>query len=115
MKQVHASFLTLTPHSMATERAVSHYTTSKTVRRTSLTQDTLNSVMHVSVNGNGTAFYNSRPAVFEFLRKKERRNSTRVITFTKTGTLLTRLSKKRMALFSTYCFSYELAGFVTKV
>ena len=36
MKQFLASFLTLTPHSMATERAVSHYNNIKTVRRTSL-------------------------------------------------------------------------------
>ena len=35
MKQFLASFLTLTPHSMATERAVSHYNNIKTVRRTS--------------------------------------------------------------------------------
>ena len=74
MKQFLASILTLTPHSMATERAVSHYNNIKTVRRTSLKQETINGVMHVSLNGNGTAFYDPRPAVFEFLRKKERRN-----------------------------------------
>ena len=74
MKQFLASFLTLTPHSMATERAVSHYNNIKTVRRTSLQQETINGVMHVSLNGKGTAFYDPRPAVFEFLRKKERSN-----------------------------------------
>ena len=74
MKQFLASFLTLTPHSMATERVVSHYNNIKTVRRTSLKQETNNGVMHVSVNGKGAAFYDPRPAVFEFLRKKERRN-----------------------------------------
>ena len=30
--------------------------------------------MHISLNGKDTAFYDPRPAVFEFLRKKERRN-----------------------------------------
>ena len=74
MKQFLASFLTLTLHSMATEKVVSHYNNIKTVRRTSLKQETNNGVMHVSVNGKGTAFYDPRPAVFEFLRKKERRN-----------------------------------------
>ena len=74
MKQFLASFLTLTPHSMATEIAVSHYNNIKTVRRTSLKQETINGVMHVSLNGKGTAFYDPRPVVFEFLRKKERHN-----------------------------------------
>ena len=74
MKQFLASFLTLTPHSMPTERAVLHYKNIKTVRRTSLKQETINGVMHVSLNGKGTAFYDPRPAVFEFLRMKERRN-----------------------------------------
>ena len=74
MKQFLASFLPLTPHSMATERAVFHYNNSKTVKRTSLKQETINGIMHVSLNGKGTAFYDPRKAVFEFLRIKERRN-----------------------------------------
>ena len=77
MKQFLASFYTLTPHSMATERAVSHYNNIKTVRRTSLKEETINGVMHVSLNGKGTAFYDPRPAVFEFFRKEERRNRQR--------------------------------------
>lgn len=74
MKKFFASFLTLIPHSMATEWAVSHYNNIKTARRTSLKQETINGLMHVSLNGKGTAFYDSRPAVFEFLRLRERRN-----------------------------------------
>ena len=31
-------------------------------------------MMHVSLNGKGTAFYDPRPAVPQFLRKNERRN-----------------------------------------
>ena len=65
-KQFLASFLTLTPHSMATQRAVSHYNNITTVRRTSLKQETINGIMHVSLNGKGSAFYDPRPAVFEF-------------------------------------------------
>ena len=106
MKQLLASFLTLTPHSMATKRAVPHYNNIKTVRRTSLKQETINGVMHVSLNGKGTAFYDPRPAVFEIWRKKERDvTGNRAMNFTKTGTLLKSFFKKRMALFSTCCFS----------
>ena len=41
MKKFLASFLTLTPHSMATEGAVSHYNNTKTVKRTSLKQESV--------------------------------------------------------------------------
>ena len=115
MKQFLASFLTLTPRSMSTKRAVSHYNNIKTVRRTSLKQEKFNGIMHVSLNGKGTAFYDPRPAVFEFLRVKERRNRQRAMNFTKTRTLLKSFIKKRMALFSTLCFSKDLAVFVKKV
>ena len=70
MKQFLASFLTLTPHIMATERAVFHYNNTKTVRRPSLKQETINGIMHVSLNGKGTTFYDPRPAVFEFFENK---------------------------------------------
>lgn len=69
-----ASFLTLTPHSMATERAVSHYNNLKTSGRASLKPESINHYMHVSLNGKGTAFYDPRPAVSEFLKRKQRRN-----------------------------------------
>ena len=75
MKQFLASFLTLTPHSMATERVVSHYNNIKSVKRSSLQQDTNNGAMHISLNGKGTAFYDPRPAVFSFLKNKDRRNA----------------------------------------
>ena len=74
MKKFIASFLTLAPHSMATERAVSHYNNIKAVRRMSLKQEIINGVMHVSLNGKGTALCDPRPAVFESLRIKERWN-----------------------------------------
>ena len=69
-----ASFLTLTPHSMATERAVSHYNNIKISSRASLKPESINSYMHVSLNGTGTAYFDPRPAVFEFLKSKDRRN-----------------------------------------
>ena len=71
MKKFLASFLTLTPHSMATER-VSHYNNIKNVKRSSLHQETINGE---SLNGIGTAYYDPRPAVFTFLKKKDRRNA----------------------------------------
>ena len=74
VKKVLESFSTLKSHSMATERVVSHYNNTKTVRRTSLKQEIIIGLMHLSLNCKGTAFYDPRPAVFEFLRTKERRN-----------------------------------------
>ena len=50
MEKYLASFLTLTPHSMATERAVSHYNNIKRVKRKSLKQEAINGVMHISLN-----------------------------------------------------------------
>ena len=70
-----ASFLISTPHSMATERAVSHYNNVKTSGRASLKPESINHYMHVSLNGKGTAFFDPRPAVSEFLKRKQRRNS----------------------------------------
>ena len=70
MKKFLASFLTLTPHSMATERLVI-----KSVKRSSLHQETINGVMNISLNGIGTAYFDPRPAVFTFLKKKDRRNA----------------------------------------
>ena len=69
-----ASFLTLTPHSMATERAVSHYNNIKTSSRASLQPESINSYLHISLNGTGTAFFGPRPSVYEFLKRKQRRH-----------------------------------------
>ena len=74
LKKFLAAFLTLTPHSMATERAVSHYNNIKTPERASLKPETINSIMHVSLNGKGTSVFDPRPAVYEFLKRKDRRN-----------------------------------------
>ena len=74
LRKLLAAFLTLTPHSMATERTVSHYNNVKITQRASLQPKTINSIMHISLNGRGTAFFDPRPAVLEFLKRKERRN-----------------------------------------
>ena len=74
LKKFLAAFLTLTPHSMATERAVSHYNNIKTPERASLKPETINSIMHVSLNGKGTSVFDPRPAVYEILKRKDRRN-----------------------------------------
>ena len=74
LKKFLAAFLTLTPHSSATERIVSYYNNVKTPGRASLKSQTILSVMLVSLNGKGTAVFDPRPAVYEFLKRKERRN-----------------------------------------
>ena len=60
---------------MATERAVSHHNNVKTLERASLKPESINHYMHVSLNGKGTVFYDPRPAVPEFLKRKQRRNT----------------------------------------
>ncbi len=84
-----ASFLCLSPHSMATERAVSHYNNIKTTQRSSLSQESINNTMHISLNGVDTANYDPRPAVNTFLQIKDRRdscpNELTYITLTRTG------------------------------
>ena len=68
-------FFAVTPHSMGTERVVSHYNRAKTEDRTSLKLETINNVLHISLNGKGTVFFNPREAVAEFLKRKECRQS----------------------------------------
>ena len=75
LKKLLASFLALTPHSMATERVVSHYNNIKTSQRSRLKESTINTIMHISLNGKGTALHDPRPAVFAFMTKKNRRNT----------------------------------------
>ena len=74
-KKLLASFFAVTPHSMGTERVVSHYNRVKTEDRTSLRLETINNILHISLNGKGTVFFDPREAVAEFLKRKERRQS----------------------------------------
>lgn len=72
-KRLLASFVTLTPHSMATERAVSHYNNIRSPHRLSMSGDTANARLIIALNGVGTAHFDPRPAVSAFLARKERR------------------------------------------
>ena len=74
LKKILAAFLTMAAHSMGTERVVSHYNNIKTPERASFKPETINSIMQVSLNGKGTAVFDPRPAVYEFLKRKDRRN-----------------------------------------
>ena len=60
LKTLLASFLAVTPHSMATERVVSHYNRVKTYDRSSLNQATINSILQISLNGKGTTSFDPR-------------------------------------------------------
>ncbi len=70
------SFLAVTPHSMVTERVVSHYNRVKTYDRSSLKQTTINNILQIALNGVGTSLFDPGEAVAEFLKRKNRRNFT---------------------------------------
>lgn len=63
----------VSPHSMTVEKVISHYNQINSIHRLSTSDETINCRMHITLNGIGTASYDPRPAVAEFLRKKERR------------------------------------------
>lgn len=67
-----AAIYSLAPHSMQTERAVSHYNTVRSTHRLSTNLDTVNCRLAISMNGKGTAFYDPRPAVVKFLMSDRR-------------------------------------------
>ena len=69
------SYLSWTPHSIAPERAVSCHTLLKSAKQSTVKRETINSRMHIALNGTGTAHFDPRPAVARFLMKKERRYS----------------------------------------
>ena len=73
-KKLLGSLIALTPHSMGTERAVSHFNMVMSSHRLSMAEDTVNSRLLVSLNGVGTASYDPRPAVAKFLTSKDRRD-----------------------------------------
>ena len=49
---------------------VSHYNRVKTEDRTSLKLETINNILHISLNGKGIVFFDPREAVAEFLKRK---------------------------------------------
>ena len=64
---------TLSPHSMQTERIVSHHNLIVDDSRSSLNDDTINCRLNFALNGVGTAHFDPRPAVLHFLGAKARR------------------------------------------
>lgn len=64
---------TAAPHSMVVERTVSHYNRFRSHHRMSMSLQAANNRLVIALNGCGTAGYDPRPAIAEFLTRKERR------------------------------------------
>ena len=64
------AFLSLTPHSIGPERAVSCHTILKGPKQSRYSRDAINSRMYISLNSGGTAHFDLRPAVAKFLMKE---------------------------------------------
>lgn len=68
-----AAMAALTPHSMQTERCVSIYNNIRSTTCLSMSAETANHRLQIAVNGKGTAFFDPRKSVADFLKLKERR------------------------------------------
>ena len=82
VKKFLASFLTVVPHSMATERTVSHYNNVKSGGRSSLLPETINTILHISLNGKGVLSLTQDQQCMNFclLEKEETENPTKNFT-----------------------------------
>ena len=69
-----AAIMTFSPHSMQTERIVSHHNLIVDDSRNCMSQETVNAHLNIALNGVGTAMYDPRKAVVHFLSAKERRD-----------------------------------------
>ena len=69
------ALLVMVPHSMQTERMISVYNKIVTPNRQSMHIDTVKLRMFIALNGIGTAKYDPRKTVGEFLKRKDRRQS----------------------------------------
>jgi hypothetical protein len=58
---------------MQVERIISHYNTTVEDKRSCLSDSSVNDRLLVALNGCGTSNYDPRPAVAEFLLRRERR------------------------------------------
>jgi len=67
-----AAIKALSPHSMQTERCVSNYNNIRSVCRLSMLPETVNHHLQIAPNAPGTAQFDPRPAVAEFLKYKNR-------------------------------------------
>ena len=73
VRKVLASIAALAPHSVQTERIVSHHNIIVDDHRSCMASETVNARLAVALNGVGTAHYDPRPAVVHFLTAKDRR------------------------------------------
>jgi hypothetical protein len=73
LSKLAAAFIVVSPHSMLTERAVSHQNIIMSVHKGGMTLTGVHQRTFISLNGIGTAFYEPRAAVSKFLLKCERR------------------------------------------
>lgn len=73
VQKVLSAIATLSPHSMQTERIVSHHNLIVDEHRTAMNSDTINARLHIALNGVGTAHFDPRSAVVHFLKSRERR------------------------------------------
>lgn len=68
------SLFILSPYSMTIEKVISHSNNIKLIHRLLTSEETINARMFITLYRVGTAVYDPRPAVAEFLRKEERPN-----------------------------------------
>ena len=69
VRKVLAPLDSMKPHSMQTERIVSHHNLVVDNHRTSMGEETRNARLMVTLNGVGRAYFDPRPAVVKFLGK----------------------------------------------
>ena len=73
VQKVLSAIATLSPHSMQTERIVSHHNLVVDDHRSSMNSDTINARLNIALNGVGTAHYDPRMAIVHFLSARNRR------------------------------------------
>ena len=73
LERLFSAILTLVPHSMHTERIVSHYNTIVGDSKSCMKLENINLRLAMSMNSDVTANFNPIPAVAEFLSVKDRR------------------------------------------
>jgi len=71
LQKLFVTLLIVCPHSMTTERVISHYNQIETNHKISLLEETINYRLYVSLNEVGTAHYDPRPAVLAVLPSKK--------------------------------------------
>ncbi|KAG5861413.1 hypothetical protein JTB14_038203 [Gonioctena quinquepunctata] len=69
LQKLLVSLVVTSPHSMTVERVISHYNNMKIPFRMSSNNDTLNDRLMIALNGQGTAYFDPRPAIAEFFRR----------------------------------------------